>query len=239
MSKKQAKKIKHSPGKVYHTPEAKPMSRKAKIILCICAAVLLLTGIWFFFIHDNGYLPVKGGVVQVTGDDWLIVNYGTASKPKYLKIATVGPVEGYTRDTNANYKTDKNTTDFILRPDDPLSGIKYCYVTGIAKSATNAAADASNDLASQLGKEGISERASGTLGGYQAEYFFTKSSSANESGVTQYMQMLNCYLAHDNTSCVLFNVTVTADDPGKYLDNDKLLQIADAGAASVTFVNSK
>ena len=69
----------HKEVKGYTPQEKKIMTIGFIAIAVVLIAVLVLPD----FIESFSLLKVKDGVVQDMGDNWLIANTGTSSKPKY------------------------------------------------------------------------------------------------------------------------------------------------------------
>ena len=94
MSKKSAR----SKGYRTYKTEQKGFSKGELKTLIIAAVVLVLAIAAIIILPDaieaRHLIKVKDGALQGVEDNWLVLNVGTSSNPKYRKIAEVDPVEG-------------------------------------------------------------------------------------------------------------------------------------------------
>lgn len=73
------------------------MPKDKLIRLCVIVGVIILAIVLFFVLRSafDGHLAVKDGKVVTGGDNWIIANTGTTASPRYFKLGTALPVEGY------------------------------------------------------------------------------------------------------------------------------------------------
>lgn len=102
----------HKEVKGYTPQEKKVMTIGFIALVVIIICVLVVPD----FIESFSLLKVKDGVVQDMGDNWLIANTGTSSKPKYHKMAEFGGVEGYELSSTEDGITDTNVRYYVYTP---------------------------------------------------------------------------------------------------------------------------
>ena len=132
----------HKEVKGYTPQEKKIMVIGFVVIAVILICVLVLPD----FIESFSLLKVKDGVVQDMGDNWLIANTGTSSKPKYHKMAEFAGIEGYELSSTEDGITDKNVRYYVYTPtseDAPASKLNV-------QSGNGNAADLSETFRSQM-----------------------------------------------------------------------------------------
>ena len=118
----------------------KEKQRLIKYIAIGAAALivaLLILGSLDLLPHFNGSLHVIGGKVRGVKDGDLILNVsGRNGDPSYYKIGHLDIPEGFENDEDYNIKSDKNETEFALRPvgEGAPEYIRYISVMGCNSS---------------------------------------------------------------------------------------------------------
>ena len=98
------------------TNQKKPyLSKKEIIALVVIVAVIALVVTLFNIFYDDGSLKVRGGVVQVSGENSILYNAGKTSEPKYFKVGEIHDVDGYTLES-AVFGSDENLHTYTLTP---------------------------------------------------------------------------------------------------------------------------
>lgn len=112
MSKKSIK----SKGYRKSAPKKSYLTKKELTITIIVAAVVILALALFIGLYDDGSLTLKDGVVQVSGENNLIVNAGTGYKPRYYKLGQLSEIDDFTLSTSP-LDSDGIVNEFVYTPD--------------------------------------------------------------------------------------------------------------------------
>lgn len=107
-----------------------PMDKFWKIVASVAAVIVAI--VLFFVLRSafDGHLNVVDGVVQTSGDNWIVANTGTAQKPRYFKVGEAGEVAGFARSLDENAAVDKNVRAYTYKPDDAASPVKVTVMAG-------------------------------------------------------------------------------------------------------------
>ena len=115
MSKKSAR----SKGYRTYKTEQKGFSKGELKTLIIAAVVLVLAIAAIIILPDaieaRHLIKVKDGALQGVEDNWLVLNVGTSSHPKYRKIAEVDPAEGYSFEKTDHLSSLNLSTNLMWR----------------------------------------------------------------------------------------------------------------------------
>ena len=107
------------PARVKAKKEYKPQgfTKQEWITIGIVAAVIAVLIIGYVLLRDlfDGSLKVTDGKVQAE-ENWIVVNTGTSSSPKYYKLGEVSPVDGYTM-KRESLTGDDNAPTFVYTPE--------------------------------------------------------------------------------------------------------------------------
>ena len=150
-----------------------PMPKKTKIIIASVCGVLALALILFVLLFDDGSLPVKKGVLQIGGDNWLVTNLNKQNRYRYYKQAEVNAPEGFVNDPDSTLKSDQNETSFWFNPENEDNPVKSFYITGNAQRASELVESVQSSFISFYGPESVSEVQIGPVGGNIGQYFTT------------------------------------------------------------------
>ena len=150
-----------------------PMPKKTKIIIASVCGALALALVLFVLLFDDGSLPVKNGIVQVEGDNWLVTNLSKQNRYRYYKQAEISTPEGFALESGSSLKSDKNETAFWFNSEDEASPIKSFYVSGNAESAPELVESVQPQFLAFYGPESVGETQIGPVGGIIGQYFTT------------------------------------------------------------------
>ena len=110
---------KRVPARVKAKKEWKPQgfTKKEWITIGIVLGAIVVLVLGYFLLRDffDGSLRLSGGKVQAE-ENWIVVNTGASSSPKYFKLGTVSPVDGYALATE-HYTGDDNVPTFVYKPE--------------------------------------------------------------------------------------------------------------------------
>ena len=244
------KKPPYNPNKA--APKKPPMSKQTKLALMISAGVLVLAVILFAIFYSDGSLPVKKvlegegaqattkNVVQVPeGENWLIINKGTSSKPKYYKLGSIDLPDTYRTDEEWSVGSDSNIKQYHLLPNDEASPIKYVHIQGVNKPANEIAPEAHSSYGSFYAESEATDIAEVDFDGVTATWFAAKFGAQEQDGLTKYHQSLTLYLPAVHEGCVLINIMAPLTGMDDVLQADMMLEIAREAAASITLDTKK
>ena len=128
MSKKSAR----SKGYRTYKTEQKGFSKGELKTLIIAAVVLVLAIAAIIILPDaieaRHLIKVKDGALQGVEDNWLVLNVGTSSHPKYRKIAEVDPAEGYSFEKTDHLSSLNLSTNLTFKADDEQNAVADTYV---------------------------------------------------------------------------------------------------------------
>lgn len=234
-----------------YTPKAPvkkpPMPRSTKIALLAGAGALALALVLFFALYSDGSLPVKRvlegegaaaaykNVVAVPdNENWLIINKGTTSRPKYFKLGALAIPEGYALDDTFGTGSDANVKQYHCVPADENSPISYIHVQGVARLPQEIAVEALDSYAKFYAESENSDVLTADVEGMTATYFTSKFGAEDENGVTEYHQSLTMYLPAVRDSSVLINIMAPIASLEDGMDPETLMNYARETAKGFT-----
>ena len=157
---------KRVPARAKAKKEFKPQgfTKQEWITIGIVVAVIAVLIIGYFLLRGffDGSLRVSDGKVQAE-ENWIVVNTGTSSSPKYYKLGTVSPVDGYKMEREA-LTGDENVPTFVFKPEveSPAEDVTMMAAKG---GAEEMASKVLANYASYLQNAVPGEVAQKTLGG--------------------------------------------------------------------------
>ena len=157
---------KRVPARVKAKKDYKPQgfTKQEWITIGIVVAVIavLIAGSFLLRGFFDGSLRVSDGKVQAE-ENWIVVNTGTSSSPKYYKLGTVSPVDGYAMAREA-LTGDDNVPTFVFKPEgeSPAEDVTMMAAKG---GAEEMASKVLANYASYLQNAVPGEVAQKTLGG--------------------------------------------------------------------------
>ena len=128
---------KRVPARVKTKKEYKPqgITKQEWITIGIVVGVIAVLIIGYVLLRDlfDGSLKVTDGKVQAE-ENWIVVNTGTSSSPKYYKLGEVSPVDGYAMERQS-LTGDENAPTFVFTPegDSPLEDVTILAAKGGAE----------------------------------------------------------------------------------------------------------
>jgi len=160
---------------VYVTREERrkknPMPKKTKIIIASVCGALALALILFVLLYDDGSLPVRNGIVQVEGDNWLVTNLNTQNRQSYFKQAEVNAPEGFVLEPGNSLKSDSNETAFWFVPEDENNPIRNFYVSGNAQNVPDLVESVHPQFLAFYGPEDVGDPQIGPVGRNIGQFF--------------------------------------------------------------------
>lgn len=157
---------KRVPARVKAKKEYKPQgfTKQEWITIGIVVAVIAVIIAGYFLLRGffDGSLRVSDGKVQAE-ENWIVVNTGTSSSPKYYKLGTASPVDGYAMEREA-LTGDENVPTFVFKPEaeSPAEDVTMMAAKG---GAEEMASKVLANYASYLQNAVPGEVAQKTLGG--------------------------------------------------------------------------
>jgi hypothetical protein len=212
-------------------PKKKPYLPKArKIELAIVAGVMLLAVVLFIAFYNDGSLPMVDGVAQ-REPSWLIQDLSGNNQGKYYKLAEYTVPEGYYHDTESTSTTNKNRTEFWMKPNDPESPVRYGYVVGVTKPPEEIAVAGHDALVGfNTGESVISDIGHAELNGIRAPYFTNLMTNQDNGEVTK---QISTYLPAAHNAGVMVAVTVVVNEQHPEMTDEQMLALAEVFAATV------
>lgn len=228
-------------------PKKPPMSKQNRILLLAAAGVLALAVILFAIFYSDGSLPYKkvvdgegakattrNVVVVPEGENWLIINKGTTTRPKYYKLGTLAIPDAYRLDTEWTPGSDPNVAQYHCLPVDETSPLRYVHVQGVNKLPKDIASEARDSYTKFYAESETSDILTQDIAGMTATYFTSKFGAPDQNNVTEYFQSLTMYLPAPHDSCVLINVMAGIRDMQDGLEPDTLMAAARGMAQGFT-----
>lgn len=219
-----------------------PMSKQLKYGLIIGGAVVVLALVLFLIFYNDGSLPMQDGEVVMGADNWIVVNTGTSSKPKYYKIAEIEPAEGYVAEESETSATTPGFQNFVAT--DPENPVSRYYVMGVNGKAGEVVESANTSYLAMLGD---AMKVSGTemvdVDGREAYYFTTEVIPAEEGEETEegtgydldHEQQMVCYFPAIRNTTVLAVVVSDLSDGKEPLTEAELVAAMSEVVANITF----
>jgi hypothetical protein len=157
---------KRVPARMKAKQEWKPQgfTKKEWITMGIVLGAIVVLILGYFLLRDffDGSLRIAGGKVQADAN-WIVVNTGTTDKPKYFKLGSVSPVDGYAM-TTEHYSGDDNVPTFQYTPD-TAGAIDNVTILAAKGGAQEMAGKVAANYASYLQNAVASEVSEVTIGG--------------------------------------------------------------------------
>lgn len=218
MAKKKTyrKKPVYTPKKPVKKP---PMAKNTKIALLVGAGIVVVAIVLFFALYSDGSLPTKRvmegegatatykNVVAVPeNENWVIINKGTSSKPKYYNLGALTIPDGYGLDDAFATGSDANVKQYHCVPEDDDSPINYVHVQGVPRLPQEIAAEALDNYSKFYAESENSEIMTTDIDGVTATYFTSKFGAEDDNGVTKYHQSMTMYLPAVRESSLLINI---------------------------------
>lgn len=229
--------------------KANPKKAALTALAVIAAAVLIYLGCKWCF-GPGGSIPNFFGYLRGVEDTWVVSDLNPRSNqnrnssavdgtprsktPRYYHLATLEPLDGFTRDADFPAMTNETNQDqhYIANEEDSL--LASVYVFGIAnKTAEKHMSDILSTLsASNVSGEVVRE----TIGGFDTHYsYFVYDQDADESGVVAEAYGSLC-LCIDTTrdACVLVILNTPNLPKDEVPTADTLLAEAEKVLANLT-----
>lgn len=212
----------------------KPISKELKAGLIFCACALVLAVILFFALYDDGSLPLKDGKPVLGADNWLAVNTGTSSKPKYYKVGEVNPADGYTQDEETVEQGTMRV--YYFSPEDAESRVTSYYVTAIARDPKTNAETAKTNYG-MFGEEmEIGDVKTAEVGGTEMYYFTTVAKATEEAAASQ---QFIAYFAAPRDMTILTCINAEIPEAGQPMEEADMLSMMEEIVAGVTLDTTK
>lgn len=239
-----AKKSARSKGYRSYKKEVKGFTEAEKKTMIIGFAVLLVIIICVIAIPNairaKGSLKVKDGVVQDVGDNWLITDTSSTSKPLYKKVAEVSPAEGYELKSVEEGLSDKQERYYYYAPVDAENAVAQEYYAIVGKGEYDAlcgsAATAMTGYVNEVlnSTEPVFEEVDGHKIGYYVLEYNINTSEDPENPVYQYTQNVSLYVdCNIDGRCVLLSATNVGDDETVFQDHEAIVEMLKGAAKQV------
>jgi len=241
-----AKKSARSKGYRTYKKEVKGFTEAEKKTMIIGFAVLLLIVICVVVIPNavraKGTLKVKDGVVQGVGENWLITDTSTTSKPLYRKIAEVNPVEGYQLRSAEAGLNDSESKYYYYEPVDAENAVadEYYAIVGkgeydmLCANAANMLGAYATEVMSKT-EPTIEELEDGTKIAYYAMEYTINTTMDEENPEIQYNQTVSMYIdSNVDGNCVLLNASNVGEDESAFGDIDAMVELMKEAVKCVT-----
>ena len=248
MSKKSAR----SKGYRTYKTEQKGFSKGELKTLIIAAVVLVLAIAAIIILPDaieaRHLIKVKDGALQGVEDNWLVLNVGTSSHPKYRKIAEVDPAEGYSFEKTDHLSSLNLSTNLTFKADDEQNAVADTYVALSSANECKALAEKafsniqSGVITSQLNVLTQSDKLQTCdVNGVQGYWYTMNYSSevpAEEEGgeaTTKYSQNVYLYLpAGIKDTSVILSASNTCESEEEFGDVDAMLEMLKEASTHIT-----
>lgn len=182
-------------------------------LFCVLGAIaLILVGVLVFnslYIPKNG-VAVRNGAITGVGEDWIVANLGTNSKPSCYHLANVKTPEGFTLDPNYAVSGSVLYQARYFKADDETDVIGSIYVVGVGqKNAKTMIETLSNNSYFTV----ASESKTIPVNGRAVEYFIaTTPVYDNDGKVREDVQSATLYAYTDSMKESSVGVCVIARD---------------------------
>ena len=246
---------KRVPARMKAKHEFKPQgfTKKEWITMGIVALAIVLAVAGYLLLRDyfDGSLRVKDGAVQAE-DNWIVANTGDTLKPKYFKLGSVSPVDGFTME-NERYPSDDNVSNFVYKPtgDSALDSVSVMAAKGGAEAmAQQYATTYSTYLQSATAGEVREVTVGGRTGwGFTFDYAPTETEAAatatpapeatiapeaTSAPAAKTVRSVIVYFDASRGMSVFASLTTKADDADKLPDTDSLFKALDPFVAGMT-----
>lgn len=212
----------------------KPVPKELKYGLIFCACALVLAVILFFALYNDGSLPIQDGKAVVEADNWLVANTGTGTSPKYYKVGSSDPIDGFT--ANPEVPEQMAVDMQYYEPDDENSQIMSYYVRGINRSPV-VNAEAANSNYAMLNTEMVtSPLSTTTIDGREVQYFNSIGQPTEEQ---EGQQQFLAYLPSIRDTSVLVCITAKVTEEQPALDDAYMLEMLEQIVSKVQFEEKK
>lgn len=211
-----------------------PMRKELKYGLIFCACALVLAVILFFALYSDGSLPIRDGKAVVEANNWLVANTGTGSSPKYYKVGSSEPIDGFTANPEV---AEQMAVDMqYYEPDDENSQVMSYYVRGINHTPEENA-EAANTNYAMLNTEMVtSPLGTTTIDGRVVQYFNSIGEPTEEQ---EGQQQFLAYLPSIRDTSVLVCITAKVTEEQPALDDAYMLDMLEQIIAKVQFEEKK
>jgi hypothetical protein len=217
-------------GHYVKTRGKKPYLKKWEwiVVLSVLGAAAL-SALAYFIVQAalDDSLPVKNGKVVTDVANPIIVNEGTAAKPKYYVYGSYdfSPLDAEISVEGVN--DDGNETGIYVYPRD--GSYAYAYLYGGNVDFKTAAENVQSNIGSMLPNGDVHDLTTYTRGGLTGSaYWYTFwSEKTDENGQTitdekgnaikEYQQTFSCYVPASR-GCLIVRVTHKGEDEGVYVD---------------------
>lgn len=232
-----------------------PMSKGLKYGLIAGACVLVIAIVLFAIFYDDGSLPSQDSVVVTEGDNWIVVNKGTNTSPKFYKQGEIEPMDGYVLDENLSDTDARGIKTFAYAPEDELDPVKNYQVRGVNSKPE----EIIESVYTSYGAWGsylydMHPIQTVTLDGREVTYFIadgmtvpeeegegedttaedtTDEAASQES--TQVTQEIICYVPSIRDTCILILLTVEITEDQPPLEEAELLAKIEEAISHITF----
>ena len=233
---------KRVPARVKAKKEYKPQgfTKQEWITIGIVVAVIAVIIAGYFLLRGffDGSLRISDGKVQAE-ENWIVVNTGTSSSPKYYKLGTASPVDGYAMEREA-LTGDENVPTFVFKPEgaSPAEDVTMMAAKG---GAEEMASKVLANYASYLQNAVPGEVSQKTLGGrtgwsfscdYEDVSTVTPEATAAEATaepetVTRAARTVGIYFDAPQGMSILVSSTAKADDAAGLPSLDELYAMLD------------
>ena len=199
--------------------------RRVLFLMILLAVSLAAAG-------SAGPLPVKNGKAQVEGEDGLILNLGTAQKPKYYRLARVSAPEGWKlTGTDANY--DDNESYPIFESTEDRYEAMQCAVIAV-KGEYDALPEQTAELMAQYFDGEASSIFEARFADRPCLYYWFIAADSKSSSAGTGIQFINAYFpANIEGTCIALNAQMPCDADCA-LSQDEVLRVIEAFAGAIS-----
>ncbi len=198
--------------------------------LAIIIAIILVGVIAFNLFYDDGFIAPK----EIQSGD-IISRANTSVKDRYMRVATINELDGYTMEASTSPETP--TGGYLFKPVEE-GALKSLRVSGAIWDAASMSRTVLPSVQS-LGADEISEAIETTINGSPAFICSAKFNEFNgdEEDVNS-LQYIYCYVTVDEYS-VSMTATIAGADPSVFIPDDQLTEYMGQFAGIYTPVESK
>ncbi|MEG2136869.1 MAG: hypothetical protein RR150_12335, partial [Clostridia bacterium] len=217
---------------------------KDKLIKLLIGIGLLILVIVLFFVFRNafdGHLPVKDGAAVTQGDNWIIGNTGSTTKPRYFKLATAGETEGYTM-THEGSTADSSLATYAFAANDAANPVESAYIMTAKGDYDTIASALKGNLTSYIPTAVVTELDSSDVAGrparslgYTYNYPDVDPKTNAQLDTTTYIKGYNIYLKADHGMSLLVHAQSTAPTEADLATDQAVQDACRAISAQIQF----